>query len=337
MSIVAPPPANLPTAVRTRSAAEHGISRRQLAGPAWPQLSHGLHASPGTADALDLHCAALRAMLPDGSAFAHATGAALRGWPVPGGRQLPVMAATPDGCHVQRAGAYVRRLQGRRVEEVNGLPVLSPAGLLLDLACDLELVDLVCVVDAALRQESLTAARVLALLPPRSHGGPRLRRALRLSDPRAESVRESALRMLLVLTGITSVDVQVVVRDAQGIPIARADLMLTGTRRLVEYDGSEHRSKERQRRDLARDRALQRAGWQRYGYSDDDLVRTPGAVIRDAEAALGVPHLPSRERRWLAHARRSTLTPEGRRLLDTRYARYWRAAVRRHPADDGAR
>jgi hypothetical protein len=56
-------------------------------------------------------------------------------------------------------------------------------------------------------------------------------------------------------------------------------------------------------------------------------------VIRDAEKALGVPHLPSRERRWLAHARRSTLTPDGRRLLDARYARYWRAAVRRHSGD----
>jgi very-short-patch-repair endonuclease len=276
MSVAALQPATLPTAVRTRSAAEFGISRRQLAGPAWPQLSHGLHAAPGTAHVLDLHCAAIRAVLPGGSGFAHATGASLRGWPVPGGQRLPIMAATPDGCHVQRAGAYVRRLQGRRVEEVNGLPVLSATGLLLDLACDLELVDLVGVVDAALRLESLTAAEVLARLPPRAHGAPRLRRALRLSDPRAESVRESALRMLHVLAGITAVDVQVVVRDAQGSPIARADLMLTGTRRLVEYDGSEHRSKERQRRDLARDRALQRAGWQRYGYSDDDLVRHRG-------------------------------------------------------------
>ena len=331
MTIVAPQSSTLLTAVRTRFAAEHGISRRQLAGPAWPQLSHGLHAAPGTADALDLHCVALLEVLPRRAAFAHATGATLRGWPIPGGQRLPIMAATPDGCHVQRAGSYVRRLQGRRVETVNGLPLLSPADLLLDLACDLELVDLVGIVDAALRQESLTAEKVLATLPPGAHGAPRLRRALRLSDPRAESVRERALRMLLVLSGITAVDVQVVVRDAQGSPIARADLMLAGTRRLVEYDGSEHRSKERQRRDLARDRALHRAGWQRYGYSDDDLVRAPGAVIRDAEEALGVPHLPSRERRWLAHARRSTLTPEGRRLLDARYARYWRAAVRRHP------
>jgi len=320
----------VPAVLRTYEAASWGVSRHALSTSAWQQVSHGLHAAPRTLDDVRLHAEALARVLPSPSAFAHITGASLREWALPWTPSwMPVMAATTGSLHVQRAGTYVRRLRGRPVDLVGALPVLSTAALLLDLACDLELVDLVCVVDGALRAEGLPAARVLEALPPGAHGAPRLRTALAFSDARAESPRETVLRLLHRVAGIL-VEVQVPVGEGDG-PVARADLLLTGTRRLVEYDGAEHRRKERQRHDLARDRAIQRAGWERYGYSDDDLVRRPGTVLRDAADALGLPHDPRRLARWLPHARRSVLTPSGRHRLEQRYARYVRAAVKRQP------
>ena len=224
------------------------------------------------------------------------------------------------------------RLAGRPIDEIHGLPVLSTPVLLLDLARGLELVDLTAVVDGALRMEGVEAETVLKALPARAHGGPRLRRALAYCDPKAESPRETALRLVHTLAGITQVESQVNVGGADG-SVGRADLWLVGTRRLVEYDGAEHRRKQRQRRDLVRDRKLHRTHWERYGYSDDDLIRAPGEILRDAEDALGLRHDPRRLKRWLAHARRSTLMPSGRRRLEHRLSRYVAAAARRTPGN----
>jgi len=321
-----------PLVLRRYEAASVGVTRHALESLDWQHVSHGLYAAPGTLEYLPRHRAALLRVLPTSSALAHVTGAAIRGWPLPWlPPHLPVFACCPaTGTHVQRGGTYVSRLAGRPIDEIHGLPVLSTPVLLLDLARDLELVDLTAVVDAALRMEGVEAETVLKALPARAHGGPRLRRALAYCDPKAESPRETALRLLHTLAGITQVESQVNVGGADG-PVGRADLWLVGTRRLVEYDGAEHRRKQRQRRDLVRDRKLHRTHWERYGYSDDDLIRAPGEILRDAEEALGLRHDPRRLKRWLAHARRSTLMPSGRRRLAHRLSRYVAAADRRTP------
>ena len=251
-----------PLVLRRYEAASVGVTRHALESLDWQHVSHGLYAAPGTLEYLPRHRAALLRVLPTSSALAHVTGAAIRGWPLPWlPPHLPVFACCPaTGTHVQRGGTYVSRLAGRPIDEIHGLPVLSTPVLLLDLARDLELVDLTAVVDGALRMEGVEAETVLKALPARAHGGPRLRRALAYCDPKAESPRETALRLLHTLAGITQVESQVNVGGADG-PVGRADLWLVGTRRLVEYDGAEHRRKQRQRRDLVRDRKLHRTHW----------------------------------------------------------------------------
>jgi very-short-patch-repair endonuclease len=269
--------------------------------------------------------AGLSQVLPSDAAFAHVSGAALRGWPLPWLPEgLPVIAATQGPVHVQREGVYVRRLVTLRGEAYRGLPVLTTTELLCDLARDFQLVDLVPVVDAALRADGLQPADVRAQLRPRSKGRPRLLEALALADPRSESYWESVLRLVHVLGGITQIEPQVWIADGS----VRGDLWLVGTRRIVEYDGGEHLLKRRHQRDIHRDKVVLRADWERYPYVSKEIIQTPGRILRDAEEALGLPHDPRRLAQWLQHARRSTLTGQGRAMLERRLDRYLHASAR---------
>ena len=136
------------------------------------------------------------------------------------------------------------------------------------------------------------------------------------------------MRLLHVLTGFTEVEPQAVIRDETGQAVARADLLLVGTRRLHEYDGEDHRDAAQHRIDLARDKVLARLGCQRYGYTAAEIIRRPGRIIADGEDAYGLPHDGRRLRPWLSAAAESTLTPEGRGRLRRRLERYARASRR---------
>lgn len=92
----------------------------------------------------------------------------------------------------------------------------------------------------------------------------------------------------------------------------------------MEYDGRGAPRTQRHAADLARDRTLPRAGFERFGYSSDVVVHNAPALLRDADAALGRPHDPSRLRPWWALLTDSAFTPAGRARLQAR----WDAAGR---------
>lgn len=114
---------------------------------------------------------------------------------------------------------------------------------------------------------------------------------------------------------------QHVVRDHDGLFVARGDLWVEGTKVLHEYDGGVHRSQQAHAEDLRRDRALTAAGWTRRGYVAADLCRNPRTVLRDVDATLGRTHRPERIRPWLALLQESTFTSTGRTRLLRRLTR----------------
>ncbi|MBF0689725.1 MAG: hypothetical protein IR158_18385 [Cellulomonas sp.] len=199
---------------------------------------------------------------------------------------------------------------------VDGVRVATPATALLACARDLGLLDLVVLVDSALRG-GCAADEIAEVVGQRGRGAPLLRRALGLADPRSESPWETVLRLLHVTVGAPVIP-QHVVRTADGVFVARGDLWLPATRVLHEYDGGVHRTAQAHARDLRRDRALTAAGWTRRGYVAADLCRDPVAVLRDIDSTLGRPHAPARIRPWLDLLRTSTLTASGRARLRAR-------------------
>lgn len=201
-----------------------------------------------------------------------------------------------------------------------GLRVASPEEALLAAARDLALIDLVVLIDSALAGGDVTVAEVDKVCGKRRRGVRNLRRGLALADGRSESPWESILRIFYRLCEVP-IDVQVPILDRAGVPAARADLMISGTRRLVEYDGDSHRSIHGQAHDMARDRMLMSLGCQRYAYNAVSIRTRPARLLREADEALGRPHDPARLRSWLAALRESTLSSAGRTRLRAR----WRA------------
>jgi hypothetical protein len=202
--------------------------------------------------------------------------------------------------------------------EREALPIDSPLDVLIACGRDLEELDLAVLAASAIFSGAITHEDLVeGAATARRRGAPRLRRALKWVDGRAESPYE-----VLLATLHRSCDVPVTAQhevcDGTGAFVARADLRIDGTRRLPEYDGSGHLEVAQQREDLRRVRALNGLGWDRRGYTQHEVLRTPHAILRDADDALDREHDPARLRPWLGLVRVSLFTPAGRARLSKR-------------------
>ena len=266
----------------------------------WTRISRGVHLPDEVAGSLACRARAWQLVLPAFAVITHLSAAALRGWWLPRTPvELPFFVATPrDLPRPRRRGLHVVRHDRPPVaEKFLGLPLATSADTVLACARDLALLDLIVLVDGALRGGdcSMDALTDLARQPKR--GAPRLREALRLTDHRSESAGESLLRVLHVVCAVP-VEPQLVIQDGEGYVVARADLRIAGTKRLPEYDGAYHRDAAQYERDRSRDRRLRTLGWDPYSYSAVSLFQTPSVILREADQALGRDHDPARLDRW---------------------------------------
>ncbi|GAA3519918.1 hypothetical protein GCM10022234_14450 [Aeromicrobium panaciterrae] len=298
----------------------------------------GVAQPASTADDLVETCQAIALQLPAGAVFTHATAALLRGWWMPLLDDWPIVAGSDkDGVHLDRRGVYVRRCDippGHRTY-VDGVPVASAAWTIVELAEHFALLDLVAVIDSALHLRHTTVDQIRATMRKGRRGVRVLRRALDLVDGRSESWWESMLRLLHVLSGF-AVEPQYVVRNRAGVEVARADLKLLHSNRIAEYDGADHRDRLQHQRDLRREKALAREGLERYGYVATELLNTPAMIVRDAEAARGLPHFPARMQRWHDEARLATISFAGQAALRRRLKRFVRTQAGRSSSPSGA-
>ena len=321
-------------AVLLREAAAHGLTRSMLRGASWSPVSRGLYQRYELAGQELQRLRTIGRVLPATAAWSHYTGARLMSlWlpPLPAG--LPRFATVlPATTRPECDGLYVARSRARWFEPVYGPGVATlPAPLLLgQLAEDLALIDLVVAIDRALHQGWCTPQQISDAAMPYQRGVGRLRGGLALCDGRSESAYETVLRAFHRMCGF-SVTPQYKVQDSQGRVVARSDLRIDGTTRLPEYDGGEHRRRDRHHDDLRREKTLARLGMDRYGYTADEILLTSDRLLRDAEEACGLSHEPRRLRRWLVEARRSSLLPEGWRLLHERLRRFDNCRTRPHP------
>lgn len=306
--------------------------RHSLRGLVSPTQS--VFMAPQDASDLEKLCRAIIRGLAGRPAFTHLTSAALRGWQLPEGIEIPIIVVTDaDAPHHDRRGAYIRRcgIPWEHRRQWNGLPVASAEWTIAELAEDLSLLDLVAMIDSALHLEQCTVDSIWAVVIPGRRGVRNLRRALAYVDGRSESFWESMLRMLHVLSGVR-VEAQQILVDVRGVFVARMDLWIVGTVRYPEYDGEHHREVARHRKDLRREKGASRMGAERYGYTASEIRHEADRILRDADQALKRPHDISRLKWWLAEAELSTITPAGRRRLTRRLTRFDRRISKRREA-----
>lgn len=228
-----------------------------------------------------------------------------------------VAALAPSAGRIRRPGILALRRELGPFSTVHGLRVDTAPDTLLACARDLELLDLVCLVEAALAREDCTPDEILTVAASGRPGARLLREAVARAGHLSESIWEVLLRELH-LAGDVPVRQQHVVCDEDGLFVARGDLWVVGTQDLHEFDGDVHRDPRQHARDLRRDRALLRAGWTRRGYTARDVMQRGVSILADADAALGRTHDPSRIRPWHELLRDSGFTAAGRTRLSAR-------------------
>ncbi|GAB6987411.1 hypothetical protein [Nocardioides pyridinolyticus] len=262
-------------------------------------------------------------VLPPSAVYTHLTAARLLGWQLPKlPEQVPVFAAVDDDDgRPRRHGLICSRLRrDRRPLRRHGLPVDSAEEILLRMARDLGLLDLVVLVDSARRSGDLDPKRMEALLASGRPGVRMLREAWRRSTGLAESGPETLLQQFHVEVDVPC-SPQVDVFDEGGNHLGRADLIVRGTQRLHEYDGAHHRDGRQHRDDLRRERALLAAGYTRHGYTLDDLLNHPAVVMREIDQALGRAVDLRRLRRWRRLVDNSLYSEAGRERVMNRWRR----------------
>ncbi|MET0887676.1 MAG: DUF559 domain-containing protein, partial [Mycetocola sp.] len=105
--------------------------------------------------------------------------------------------------------------------------------------------------------------------------------ALTMLNDRAESPKESILRVQLILGGLPEPEVNVNVYDAFGQFIARADLLFREYKLILEHEGLQHLiDPDQWQRDIERTRRLEDEGWRVIRITNADLANPHDLIVR---------------------------------------------------------
>lgn len=239
--------------------------------------------------------AAAQQCLRDDGVASMWSAALLHGLPVPYKREqdVSITQQTGRGRHYPDLRVRVAGLPPEDVTEVDGIPVTTVARTVVDLARRLPFIDAVVVADASLYLRSTTKDELLAVLGRcrRWPGIGRAREVVAFANGGAESPLESRSRVRLVRElGLPPPELNVLIPDADGRPVARVDMLWREYRTIGEADGAVKYGEdepaslflEKVREDTLRDLRYEVVRWTWW-----DVERTPGTVGGRVRRAFG--------------------------------------------------
>lgn len=279
---------DLPRVFIGSAAVEQGlVTARQLRGHGVVPVLHGVYRPAWVELTHELCCEAASLVLPSQARVTGRSAATVRGVPLAGARD-DVEVIVPFGMRAPRLrGVAVRQTMtpGPPDLTVNGVRLAHPLRIAFDLAARRAQPRAVAYLDAIARAGivDLDALRIW-LATCHDNDVVAVRDALELTDPRAESIPESEMRVILRRAGFTP-EVQYVVRH-NGRRILRADLALADLRIAILYDGAWHALREQLEKDRAQQRLLQQADWLTV-HVTAELLRTPSALVATVAAMVG--------------------------------------------------
>lgn len=200
-----------------------------------------------------------------------------------------------DGIHVRRTA-----VKNRESRPWNGIRIARPLRIALDLMLRhsprkrgwvRRLRVAVPDIDAFLRSGLIRREVLARSLQKRRNRGIRLARcALDMADPRAESLPESELRVVLVVGGMAPTPQYNVYKKRQFL--ARLDLALSKTKVAVEYDGRWHLRPEQVLRDRERRRRVAAEGWKFVIVNAELLAGDYQEILRAVSEAESLNSMP---------------------------------------------
>lgn len=255
---------------------------------------------------VQVQCRALLGSMPPGSAFSHVTALKLLKLPIPD------VLAKDQRIHVTSSQERSRSQSSRTVNHhldahdpgepfiVSGLPIIRPGWAWVQECQRISDSDAVLIADGMMRRqhplETPESLEELLGSVRNIRGVIRARNALELAEPNTDSPMETLTRLLLVLAGLPTPDVNPEIFDDSGQYVCRSDLVYWQWRVVVEYDGDVHRTdRATWQRDNEKRRHLAELGFYPIYVTADDVYKRPKEIIAHVRKAL-------RDRGWDGHS-----------------------------------
>jgi len=265
-----------------------GIPIRHLTTTRFRKLFYDLYVSADLAiTPVVLASAALR-ISPLGSHASHFTAAQIWGGVVPD-QPLTHVSSPHRRTRSERRGVGSHETRrGSQIVIFQQLRVSSPAQTLIDLATELNLVDLVVLGDSLVAKRRTTTQQIVEAGNAWKGKGSRLaRRAAHLVRAGVDSPMETRLRMLMVLAGLPEPVVNHIEYGPNGAWAKRFDLCYPDLMLIIEYDGRQHAEDDRQwGRDIERREELDADGWRLIVVRSTGIYAEPGRTLERIVAAM---------------------------------------------------
>ncbi|WP_310962242.1 endonuclease domain-containing protein [Nocardioides terrisoli] len=295
-----------------------GPTRGRAAGPKWRRTSHGHYVPAATPRTVEQRILEASVRLPPGGAVTgwaacrmHGVGL-VDGLARDGVTELPVLLAQGEcGRLSQQPGIRLANepLDPSETVRLHGVPVTTIERAIFDAAREApDLREAVVALDMAFAAKRSSLPRMATYVEGRS-GWRRVvvvRRALVLADEHSLSPQATRLRLIWMLDArlprpLTNVGILDQHGRLQGI----ADLLDVEAGLAVEFDGEDHRSRDRHARDVRKEAALRRLGLEVARITGTDLRRTDVVIARLHEARERAAFRSPAERRWVPRPPRS--------------------------------
>jgi Protein of unknown function (DUF559) len=266
------------------------VTADQLRSRAWFRVRQDVYADARLDRDHELVCRAAALRLPPRAILAGPSAAYLLGVEHAASERDPVHVITPPDSDLGPRGglrAHATRLLASEITEHGGLRLTTPARTAWDVACWLDIVTAVGIVDGLLGQGLVTAPQLDGLVAARrgERGWRRAAEAFGLADGNAQSPPESQLRVRLVVAGLPRPIAQFAVPLPTGITV-HPDLAWPEFKVAVEYDGHWHADADQLHRDRRRLNQLVAAGWIVLHVTSQRLHRDFARVLREIRDAL---------------------------------------------------
>jgi hypothetical protein len=251
----------------------------------WRRLAHDLYVHCEVVETESLRVEAAARVMPHGAAFSGETAAWLHGVDVRLAPEGPLEVTAPSGVTFSARGGLLLPRQSSLPDDdlmmVDDRLVTTPLRTAFDLARLRPRVEAVVALDALLHKGLVGKEELFeyAARHPGWRGVLRVPGVVDLSDGRSESPMESRTRLLIIDGGFPRPDLQYVVRDENGIFVARLDLAYPVYRIGIDYDGRVHDSEKARVRDDRRRNRLLAARWTPLCFGAEDFYRGGGRVI----------------------------------------------------------
>jgi very-short-patch-repair endonuclease len=283
-------------------AAESGLTDDQIeyrVTNCWQRVYEGVYRAPGSPSSWRGALFAVCRIATTPVGISHRSAGAL--YALPGGDDRIVELTCRRWLRAQGPGLVVHeqtRIDERDITEIDGIPVVKPELVVLQMAGLRPFPRYVeMMIQAARRKRLITFASTEEMFDRHARRGVRgvrvMRAVLDAWDPEkqpTESEMETLLLQVLSDAGFRHVVPQYEVCDRNGVFIARADVALPDLRVVIEYDSMQEHSDEFQlTRDARRRNRIVAAGWRvlsaRYRDVDSGGVELLDAIAGVARSA----------------------------------------------------